>query len=233
MLEQKTLAELGAISTEMVQKLSLPVASIKAFLLTAIVALRKIPNNVNFREPLQNSLDQSSKAMKIIDQFFSFANIAPNPKPKPIDVEQVVNRVLAVFRDRINRAMLRVETFGIDVVPCMFVSLHELEQVFFTIFQNVVRAADGKEVADFSIKCNLSEEKLEIVFSDNFDSIPYDDPKDIFEPFSLSEGTPSTNSFGFVVLKRLVLAYEGTIDAKRQDDGITTVEITLPVEKLY
>jgi C4-dicarboxylate-specific signal transduction histidine kinase len=138
---------------------------------------------------------------------------------------------MAVFRDRINRAMLRVETFGIDVVPCMFISSHELEQVFFAIFQNVVHAAEGEDLAEFSIKCNLSKERLVFVFSDNFDSIPYDDPNDIFEPFSSPEGTPTANSFGLAVLKRLVLAYDGTIDAKMKD-GITSLEITLPVEKL-
>lgn len=231
LLKQKTLAEIGTISTEMVQKLSLPVASIKASLLTALVALRKIPGNINLREPLQNSLDQSSKAMDIIDKFFSFANIVPNPKAQPIDIEQIINRVLAVFRDRTNQAMLRIETSGIDVVPCMFIPLHEIEQVFFGILQNVINAADGIGLADFSIKCNLTGEKLELLFSDNFNSIPYADPNDIFEPFSSSEGVPITNSFGLVVLKRLVLAYDGAITAKKQS-GITSIKITLPVQNL-
>lgn len=77
--------------------------------------------------------------------------------------------------------------------------------------------------------CNLSEEQIVFVFSDNFGSIPYDDPKDIFESLALSEGS-ATNSFGLVVLKRLVLAYNGTVDAKRKG-GVTTVEITLHIEK--
>jgi signal transduction histidine kinase len=231
MLQQKTLAELGTISTEMVQKLSIPVASIKASLLTALVALRKIPHNVSLRLPLQDSLEQSSKAMEIIDKFFSFANIAPNPKAEPIDIEQIVNRVLAVFRNRANQAMIRVEMSGVDIVPCMFISSRELEQVFFTIFQNAVQAANGQCLADFSIMGYLNDEKLRLVFKDNFNSIPYDDPNDIFEPFSSSEVSPPQNSFGLAVLKRLVLAYNGTINAKRKE-RITTIEITLPVEKL-
>ncbi|MBW8016095.1 MAG: HAMP domain-containing histidine kinase [Planctomycetes bacterium] len=169
--------------------------------------------------------------MNIIDKFFSFANITPNPKAEPIDIEQIINRVLAVFRDQINQAMLRVETSGIDVLPCMFISSHEMDQFFFAIIQNVVHSAGGNEVGDFSIKCDLTDEKLELVFTDNFGSIPFDNPNEIFEPFSSTADTPSANSFGLVVLKRLVLTYNGTIDAKRQDD-LSIIEITLPVEKL-
>lgn len=231
MLEQKTLAELGTISTEMVQKLSQPVSSIKASLLTALVALRKTTNNLNLRELLETGLYQSSMAMEIIDKFFSFANIAPNPTAEPIDIEKVINQILAVFSDRIHRATLRVETVGIDAVPCMFISSHELEQIFFTIIQNVVQAVDGKEFGVFSIECSVGDEMLELAFSDNFDSIPCDDPNDIFESFSTSDATPSPNTFGLVVLKRLVLAYNGSINARRKD-GVVTVDIKLPVEKL-
>ncbi|MCF7954785.1 MAG: PAS domain S-box protein [Phycisphaerae bacterium] len=231
MLEQKTLAEIGTLSTEMVQKLSTPVASIKASLLTALVALRKMPDSHSLRKPLENSLEHSSEAMEIIDKFFSFANITPNPKAEPIDIEQIVSRVLAVFRDRINQAMLRVETSGIDVVPCMYISSHEMEQVFFAVVQNVVQSATGNEVADFSIKCDQGAKSLRIVFSDNLADTGYDDPNDIFEPFSTAGTISKNNSFGLVVLKRLVLAYNGTIDAKRQDDR-NLIEINLPVQEL-
>jgi C4-dicarboxylate-specific signal transduction histidine kinase len=113
----------------------------------------------------------------------------------------------------------------------MFISGRELEQMFFTIIQNVVQAAKGDDLADFSIKCNLADKKLLLFFSDNINSIPYDDPNDIFEPFSSSQGVPTSNSFGLVVLKRLILAYNGVINAEKQD-GITTIEISLPVENI-
>ena len=58
-----------------------------------------------------------------------------------------------------------------------------------------------------------------------------DDSNDIFESFTSSDDITPTNSFGLVVLKRLVLAHNGTIDAKRYD-GQTTIEITLPVEEI-
>ena len=196
-----------------------------------LIALRKMPNNPALREPLQNSLDQSSEAMQIIDKFFSFANITPNPKAEPVDIEQIVNRVLAVFRDRINQAMLRVETSGIDVVPFMFISSHEMDQVFFAIVQNVAQSATGNELADFSIQCDLGEKCLRIVFSDNLADTGLSDPNDIFEPFTSTDSISPNNSFGLVVLKRLVMAYNGIIDAKRQDDR-NIIEITLPVEKL-
>lgn len=231
MLQQKTLAELGTLSTEMVQKLSAPVASIKASLLTSLVSLRKIPNNINLRKPLENSLEQASLAMDIIDKFFNFANITPKPKAEPIDIEQIVNRVLAVFRDRINRAMLRVETSGIDIVPCMRISSHEMEQVFFNIVQNVLQSASGDKVGDFSIKCDIIDNSLRIEFSDNLVVAGFENPNDIFEPFSPAGSASQTASLGLVVIKRLVLAYNGNIEARRQDNR-NFIEISMPVENL-
>ena len=231
MLEQKTLAEIGTLSTEMVQKLSTPIASIKASLLTALVTLRKMPDNNNLRQPLQNSLEQSTKAMEMIDKFFNFANITPNPKAEPIDIEQIINRVLAVFRDRINQMMLKVETSGIDIVPLMFISSREVEQIVFSILQNVVQSSDGKEVGFLSIHFDLVKDNLKMFFSGSFKGFEYEDPNDLFEPFTSSDSASSGSTFGLVVLKRLVLAYNGSIEARRENNR-TTIEIILPVQNL-
>ena len=227
MNDQRTLAELGTVSTEMVQKLSVPVASTKAFMLTAMVALRKIQGGGKLKEPLEKGLTQASQAMEIIESFYNFANIQPSPQADPVDIEQIVQRILAVFRDKISNYMLRVETLGIDIAPRLYISSKELEQIFFVLIQNVVQSADGPNVNDFKMKCYVGDGNLKLQFRDNCGSISYDDPNEAFEPFTKPSGPEKSYSFGLAVIKRLVLAYDGTITA-RKHGAETIVEISLP-----
>jgi signal transduction histidine kinase len=231
MVEQRALAEIGTVSTEMVQKLSVPVASTRAFVMTAIVALRKIHGGSSLKEALENALEQASKTTDIIDGFYNFADITPNPKADPVDVEQIIQQILAVFNEKINRTMLHVKTTNIGIAPCLFISKRELEQIFFVLVQNVIQAANGENIAELSINCSVSGGQLHILFSDNCGSIVLNDPNDAFEAFSEPRDASAGYSFGLAIIKRLVLAYDGTIDARRKDAD-TIVEITLPVKEI-
>ena len=233
MLKTRQMASLGAMSSQMAQELSEPLAVARVFLQRLQTDLSNMTNSDNILRKLKDSLGEVTKAAAIIDRFYANAHITPKPQAEPIDLYQTVKRIVAVFAESAQRAKLQIITTGMDVVPCMRISLRELEQVFFILIQNAIEAADGYSMRELIITCKIDRDAVVLSFSDTCGGMPPEKLKEIFEPYSSTRVDSGSLGLSLAVIKRIVCSYGGDIQAESQPGRGTTFHVRLPIESVH
>ena len=232
MLRNKTLVTLGTIGTAMTERLEEPLTAIRDSLFKALKGLRKTIGAEMVKNSIEEGLGNVNKAFGTVNNFYAQADITPLLKAEPIDLQGMVERIVEVFEDSARLAMLRIITRGVDIMPCMFMSPQQLEQVFFVLIQHSIQAADGETVRNLNIDCSLTDGKLVMEFSDGFDSAASDEFNRIFESFPEETSSEGVSRFGLAILGRLVKANDGTIEARKESDDRAVIIVSLPAEKL-
>ncbi len=233
MSKYKQLAELGTLSNKMVQEIKEPLAVSRVFLNKALSNVKTPGETEQITRNIKESLAEVSKAISAIDKFYNSAQITPKPTAEPIDLSQIVRRIIAVFAERAQRNKLQLIPTGIDIVPCMFINQRELEQVFFVMIQNAIDSADGKEPCSLMINCEIRDNNICLQFKDTCGGIASENMDNLFEPFFEPVKEGMSPSLGLAIVKRIVTAYNGDIRVENEAGLGTTFYITLPIEQVY
>ena len=228
----RQMATLGTLSETMAHELGEPLAVTRVFLQR--LASGESKNNLSpaLSKKLDDSLNEVKHAIEIIDNFYSAAQITPRPVAEPIDLYQVVTRIISVFHEPARQASLELETLGTDIVPTMKMPKRELEQIFFILIQNAIDVAQDIKKNKLTISCKVEKGQMVLCFLDNCSCIPPEEINNIFEPFFKTKGDKDTG-LGLAIAKRIIEAYQGSITVQSQPDHGTTFYVTLPVEHVY
>jgi PAS domain-containing protein len=231
MEKNKTLAAIGALSSEIARETAGPLHESKVSLLKALSGLRKTIGAGDVKASIQEGLDKISGAIKALGGFCVKANLQTLPQAEPIDLFEIVQRVLSVFRESAQHAMVRITTERMDIFPVMNISSRELEQVIYTMVQNVIQSADGTHVHDLSIDFSIQKETFCMKF---FESCMYDSVQNPEELSTLKTemlAGRGERSFGFSVLKGIIDTFSGTIAISPNSQGGIIYEIHLPLAR--
>jgi len=227
--KNKVLATIGALSTEITAEIANPLHESKLSLLKAFSGLRKTIGAGDVKASIQEGLDKISQAIKTLDGFCEKANLQKSPHSEPIDLHELLRRVLAVTKESAEHAMVRITTAGADIFPAMRISSRELEQVLYNMVQKVIHSTDGGYVSNLEINFTIQDKCLCMKFSETSLKSPLDRVNE-----TISNGTEirmleSEYDFGLSVLKGIVEAYRGTITIARNSDDSVLYEIQLPL----
>jgi len=152
------------------------------------------------------------------------------PKQEPVDVGEVVARLVDRWRPRMARLkitpILQIE----EHLPKVMGDWRALEQVFMNLISNAMDAMSQQDggVLSVRIKRNDSEgprPQVEIAISDNGPGIPDEIREKIFQPFVTTK--PHGTGLGLPITKRIVTAHRGTIKVNSFPGG-TVFHVFLP-----
>lgn len=233
MAKSHQMAALGTVGQTMVQQLAEPLAVTRVFIERLLTEGGQGEQNDGTNKRLSGSLKEIERANEIIKSFYSAADITPSPTAEPIDLQQIMDRIIAVFEEDARRVGLEVCTMGMDIVPCMKIPSRQLEQVFFILIQYVIDTAQQDRPNKLLISSQAGSGQLILRFVDNCGGIAADKVQNIFKPFFKPKGQIWDSGLALAVANRIVKAYNGNIDVESETDRGTTFEISLPAESVY
>lgn len=228
MEKNRTLAALGTVSKKIANEIIEPLDVSRIVLSRALSGLRKTIGVEEVKGDIGEGILKVSDAIKVLDGFYEQADMKPARHGEPVDVGQILERIVSVFHESAQTVMLRIMPEGGNIVPAMFIQPRELEQVFFIVVQNAIQAADGAEFRELKINCSIEDNKLKLRFSGTVGDGLVVDGKSIFG-VNFDDQSGQIDNFGFSILKGIVAAYEGVMAIRRSDEIGHIIEITLPV----
>lgn len=231
MEKNKTLAAIGALSTDIADQITGPLQGSKTSLLRALRGLKKTIGAGEVKADIQTGIDHVSAAIKTLNGFCSKANIQTPSGTEPIDLYEIVERVVSVFSESAQHRMIRIMTEGADIFPVLQVSGRELEQVLYTFIQTIIRSMEGDHVRNLVLRFSVQEQMLSMKFIETClgDAAVSEAQAATLRSKMLETG--DEHDFGISVLKGIIEAYAGTISIVQPRPDEIRYEIQLPLAK--
>ncbi|MHC5098262.1 MAG: PAS domain-containing protein [Planctomycetota bacterium] len=229
MEKNKALAAIGSLSTEIAKDMIDPLHESKVSLLKASSGLRNTIGAEEVKMNIKNGVEGLSRAIKKLDGFCDKANLEKSIQSQPIEIYEITQRILSVFQETIQHAMVRISIERADFLPVMNISSRELEQIFYTMIQNVIRSADGTHLHHLDIDFSIHDEFFYMKFSEY---CPKDSAENIEKrPDDRITAFPDRDKYNFElsVLKGITEAYGGAVTITPNSQGGYVYEIRIPV----
>jgi two-component system sensor histidine kinase PilS (NtrC family) len=165
----------------------------------------------------------------LVDDFLAYARPSSGD-PQPIDLNQLINDQLHVFRS------WKGDEVAIDrelrEIPLVYFDYGKLTQVVFNLLQNAIEAAEPTRALKLAVATQLSQERpgyATLMVQDNGRGIPEDKLRNIFLPFFTTK--PNGTGLGLATVWRIVQKGNGFIQvASRQGVG-ATFTVSLPLAR--
>ncbi|MDH4203203.1 MAG: PAS domain-containing protein [Phycisphaerae bacterium] len=231
MEKNKTLAAVGALSTEIAGQITAPLYDAKIVLLKAFGGLRKTIGAGDVKADIQAGIDLIATATKLLDGFCKKADLKTPPPKEPIDLYLITERVLSVLQDAVKQAMVRISTQETGLFPALNISSKELEQILYIMVQSVISMVDGTHVHNLDIEFSTQDEVFRVRFSETClsDSVHEAAQVSTISPEKFSE--TGKRSFDFSILKGMVEGSGGSVTVTQNQQGGVLYEIELPLAK--
>ncbi|MFH1717587.1 MAG: ATP-binding protein [Planctomycetota bacterium] len=227
------MVEIGTIGATMAQQLDEPLALTSLLLQRLCSDLAGPSASETVTGSLEKGLSQVSKAVEILDRFRSLAQIPGRTIIAPVDIYQIAKRVVLVFGQSAKRANLKIALKDMPFVPFMSMTARELEQIFFTMIQNAVDAADPDRTQKLVITGHCSERQVELRFADTCGGIEPGKLQNVFDPFFVAGPGARKTGFGLAIAKQIVRTHGGNIVAESEPGQGTTFHVTLQAQRIY
>jgi PAS domain S-box-containing protein len=228
--KNKYLATIGALSTKITAEIADPLQASKISLLKAFNGLRKTIGAGDVRADIQDGLNKITAAIQTLNGFCEKANLQTPTYPEPMNLFEIVRRVLSVTSELADHAMVRITTAGADIFPIMNISSRQLEQILYNTLQKIIHAADGTHVKNVEITFSRQSDNLCMKFLETCLKGPAEQSSERTEgPIIISEQEEVEHDFGLSVLKGIIESYGGAITITRQAADSALYEIQLPL----
>ncbi|QEN09554.1 ATP-binding cassette domain-containing protein [Oceanispirochaeta crateris] len=113
------------------------------------------------------------------------------------------------------------------------INKNEFKQVILNLFKNAfeVMPDGGHIVITTALKVSDSESSVHICFEDNGPGILFENPSDVFLPFTTSKNTNSNFGLGLSLCYNILSRYDGEITVQSDKENGTQFQITLPLSE--
>jgi len=193
----------------------------------------KVKHKEKYDKYTQSAIEEIERLRKVTDGFMKFTKIKP-PDLKITPVESVVKKIEARTREWLP------EKISFDVqsekdLPEMSVDMDQIHALFFNLFDNAVKATDGRGRLTLRVSMvewikpdekDGKETRVQFEISDTGCGITKEKLGNLFEPyFSLREGG---TGLGLTICKRIVEDHNGSISVVSKLDIGMTVRVEIP-----
>ena len=189
---------------------------------------RSLDGNEQDKERIQNMQEDCQRLTTLMDSVLTFSRTG-NYVFAPVDVEQLVRKILKRWRPRFTKKNIETHLHGSGTIREVMGDLRSLEQVFTNIISNAISAmaeTGGTFAVKLSETVNPSGKPLvQIDLSDTGTGIPDENQEKIFEPFFTTN--PKGTGLGLSITKQIITAHKGNIILSSFPGG-TTFHIQLP-----
>jgi two-component system sensor histidine kinase KdpD len=144
-----------------------------------------------------------------------------------------VDELLATAVGRLSKQFpaIEVRTRLESGLPLLFVHPALVEQALFNVLENAAKFSPAGAAID--VRAARSDGKLVVDVRDRGPGIPEEERRKVFDLFyraARGDRTPRGSGLGLTIVRGLIGAHQGRVEALAGDDGVgTTIRITLPL----
>jgi len=219
-----TMNNLGYIFSGIRHELGNPINSIK----TTITVLKKNLHSysrettVEFIDRVLSDVTRVELLLKDLKNFSMYES----PECGEIDMESFMDNFLSMVGRDFSEKKIMIQKHFNPGAGHGFFDARSLQHVMLNILTNAADALEGIATPVIMISTARSGERIIIRIMDNGQGISDDQKRHLFQPFSTtkSHGT----GLGLVIVKKMLLKMNGTIDIDSHQKAGTTVTLNLP-----
>ncbi|OAM51800.1 PAS domain-containing sensor histidine kinase [Methylovorus sp. MM2] len=170
-----------------------------------------------------NTIVEQVDAMKtMVNEFSEYAR-APAPNLAPVDLNLLVEGVLALYEPE----HIQLNVSLNPNLPSVLGDATMLRQVLHNLLQNAQDAIVGRDAATIHIITDLQDNEVKLSVQDNGDGFPLEIIARAFEPYMTTKkhGT----GLGLAIVRKIIEEHKGSIKIENLAEGGASVMITLPL----
>ncbi len=225
LLQADRLSQLGALVSGVAHELNNPLAAIAAFaeLLTVDA------NDAHLKESTDIIHAEAIRAGRVVQTLLDFARQRPRVR-EPVDLQDVVERVLALQRSALKRARVKAVITMPDDLPAVIGDPQELQQV---VLNAVVNATEAMEATGrpgtIDIRASRTNGHISLTVEDTGPGLTPEALDRVFEPFYTTKGEKGTG-LGLTISLGLVKALGGRLWLQNVEGGGARLTAELPAD---
>jgi len=231
MARAEELASVGTLSASLAHELTQPLTVIRLSIQNSLAELETMSCPGTVVEDLKEGLSEVSTMTSMVDRFRNFAKMSSTRTVSEVDLKAITERIVELLDENSWRAKVTLKVEGMDKLPLIYSYERDLEQLFFSLVENAIQAADGKKNRQVIISGAVRDENIELQFSDNCGGIAPENLDRIFEPFFTTKHADKRTGLGLCVVERIVSQLGGKIRIESKLGKGSTFFITLPINK--
>ena len=219
-----TMNNLGYIFSGIRHELGNPINSIKT---TATVCKKNLQtySKETIGEFIDRVLSDVTRVEILLKDLKNFS-MYEIPECAEISLDSFMSNLLLITERDFSEKRIRIKTLIRPGAEQAFFDTRALQHVMLNLLTNSADALAGVDAPQITISAYRSGTTIVMKIMDNGKGIPQDQKKNLFQPFSTTK-THGTG-LGLVIVKKMMLKMNGTIEIESQEKVGTTVTLTLP-----
>jgi len=177
------------------------------------------------KKGLQTIVAQVERITKVMNQMLAFARRKP-PERGPLDLKDIVEDSLELFRERLAKARVTVELALDDHCPAAQADADQMRQVLINLIMNALHAMEGG--GTLRVGLESEQDRVKLTVTDTGHGIPKDALQKIFEPFFTTKEFGKGTGLGLTVVKGIIEEHLGTITVDSEEGRGTRFTVLLP-----
>ena len=186
---------------------------------------RDLPKVMN---SMKTGIDRIRNMIVSLCTFSRFDEI----KPKTIDIQDALESTLLLLGHRLQFAGVEVKRdYGqVPSIPCYPA---QLNQVFLHVINNALDAIESQTgPKHLEIQTQVTNDRVQIMISDNGLGIPPEIQPSIFKPFFTTKSVDKGTGLGLAICEKVMQKHQGTIVAHSKVGEGTTLTLQLPIRPI-
>ncbi|MCP5105527.1 MAG: GHKL domain-containing protein [bacterium] len=231
------LASIGVMAAGITHEINQPLNAIKVTADSIQYWHKRNPGNLP--EMFVDQLDIISKSVnrivEIIQHMRTFWVVPHAHDPTPVNINKAVKNALSLIYQQLHAHGIK-EQVTITAKPLMVEGdMVHFEQIIANLVVNAIHALDEKkrQKKNIEITTSLDDDKkcAVLIIKDNGPGLPTEDPEKLFDPFFTTHNNSESMGLGLAIVKRYIDRYNGTIEARNNEEAGATFTITFPLSK--
>ncbi len=226
LLQADRLSQLGALVSGVAHELNNPLAAISAF----AELLGVDAQTPELKESAEIIHTEAIRAGRVIQTLLDFARQRPR-QAVALDLQDVVERVLALHRSALKKARVQAVVRISDQVPPILGDPQELQQVLLNAIVNAQQAIESAgRPGKIFVTARRTDDHAVVEVEDTGPGVPPELLERVFEPFFTTKGEAGTG-LGLAISFGLVKSMGGRIWMENIEGGGARLVLELPTEE--
>jgi len=227
MARAERLASLGTLSAMVAHQMNQPLTVMRLTLQNCLVQLENEGSAPGVVEDLKDCLEGLSAASSIVERFRGFARHSVERRPGKTDLHAVAERVAGLFADAAARRKIRLVLDGLERLGESEADEQGMEQIFFSLVENAIQAADGTTDHELRITGVARDDAVELRFADDCGGIAPEHVERIFTPFFTTKSDKEATGLGLCIVEQILSSMGAKIRVENHPGTGVTFAITL------
>jgi nitrogen fixation/metabolism regulation signal transduction histidine kinase len=193
------------------------------------LAERLAPEDADtLRRGTETIVNQVAALKAMVDDFRDYARL-PAPEPAPLDLNQLVRQVLALYEN----STVPIAKHLAEPLPPVWADGAQIRQVIHNLVQNAQDALEHQSERGSSpaieVRTELAGDRICLAVSDNGGGFPEELMARIFEPYVTTK--PRGTGLGLAIVKKIVDEHHGAVSIENHPSRGASVSVLLPLAK--